>query len=141
MVDRYLGDPGATARSFKDGWFYPGDMGLIRPDGGLTLAGRDSELLNAGGVKVDPNRLDHFALQWAGVQDACSFEYETASGVNGVGIALVTEEDLDVAALVADLKSEFSTAAPTLVARVDAIPKTRNGKPMRRQLAETYRGS
>jgi long-chain acyl-CoA synthetase len=141
MVDRYLGDPAASAKSFRDGWFYPGDLGLIRPDGGLTLAGRDAELLNAGGVKVDPNRLDQFALQRAGVQDACSFEYETASGVQGVGIALVAEDDLDIPALVADLKSEFKTAAPTLVARVETIPKTRNGKPMRRQLAESYRGS
>lgn len=141
MVDRYLGDPAATARSFKDGWFYPGDRGLIRPDGGLTLAGRDAELLNAGGVKVDPNRLDQFALQRAGVQDACSFEYETESGVQGVGLALVSAEDLDVAGLVAELKAEFKAAAPTLVARVDSIPKTRNGKPMRRQLAESYRGS
>lgn len=141
MVDRYLGNPEASSRSFKDGWFYPGDLGFIRPDGGLSLAGRDAEVLNAGGVKVDPNRLDHFALRNPKVQDASSFEYETSSGVQAVGIALVADDDIDVDELVAQLKAEFSTAAPSLVARVGSIPKTRNGKPLRRQLAESYKGS
>ncbi len=141
MADRYLGNPDASARAFKGGWFYPGDLGSIRPDGGLSLAGRDSEVLNAGGVKVDPNRLDHFALQNPKVKDASSFEYEASSGVPAVGIALVADDDLDVDDLIAHLKAEFSTAAPTLVARVDAIPKTRTGKPIRHKLAETYKGS
>lgn len=138
MVDRYLNDRAASERSFRDGWFYPGDLGSFRPDGGLSLAGRDAELLNAGGVKVDPNRLDQLALRNPKVRDACSFEYRTDSGVQAIGLALVSEHDLDVNALVAELKAEFGAAAPTLVARVDAVPKTRNGKPLRRELAATY---
>jgi acyl-coenzyme A synthetase/AMP-(fatty) acid ligase len=138
MVHEYLGNPEATARAFRDGWFYSGDLGLIRPDGGLTLTGRESEVLNAGGVKIDPNRLDHFALENPKVIDACSFEYATASGIRQIGIALVTADDLDVPALVEDLTTEFGNAAPKLVARVDSIPRTATGKPMRRTLAERY---
>jgi long-chain acyl-CoA synthetase len=141
MAHEYLGNPEATSRSFKDGWFYPGDLGIIRPDKGLTLAGRESEVINAGGVKVDPVRLDHFALQFTGVSDACSFGYKTSSDLLQVGMALVTEEDLDLQALLTALKLEFGTAAPTLVARVDSIPRTATGKPIRRTLAERYRES
>lgn len=141
MAHGYLGNPEATARAFSNGWFYPGDMGFIRPDGGLTLTGRESELINAGGVKVDPNRLDHVALRHPKVMDACSFDYQASSGVRQIGIALVTEDDVDVEALVARLKAEFGTAAPTLVARIDSIPRTATGKPMRRTLAEKYKES
>src|SRR5690606_4523233 len=105
MVHEYLGNAAATARAFSDGWLYPGDLGFIRPDGGLTLTGRESEVLNAGGVKIDPNRLDHFALQNPKVSDACSFQYLANSGIQQIGIALVTEDDVDVQALVADLKA------------------------------------
>ena len=63
MVRGYYDDPEATALGFKDGWFYPGDLGYLREDGGLSLAGRESEILNAGGVKVDQNRIDHLALE------------------------------------------------------------------------------
>ena len=138
MVHEYLGDPEATRSAFKDGWFYPGDLGLIRPGRGLTLTGRESELLNAGGVKVDPTRLDHFALQNPDIADACSFEYLSSSGLRKIGIALVTDGNLDVHALAADFTLEFESAAPTLIARTDAIPRNTMGKPMRRILAEQY---
>jgi long-chain acyl-CoA synthetase len=98
-------------------------------------------VLNAGGVKVDPIRLDHFAIRNANVTDACSFEYETSSGLRQIGIALVTDDEIDVQTLVADLKAEFGGAAPSLVARVDSIPRNAMGKPMRRMLAEKYKAS
>lgn len=138
MAQGYLGNPDATARAFKDGWFYPGDLGFIRPDGGLTLTGRESEVLNAGGVKIDPNRLDHFALTLAGVSDACAFEYSAESGMRQIGIALVTEDDIDVTAVVGAFTAEFGHASPKLVARIDSVPRNAMGKPMRRTLSETY---
>lgn len=138
MVHEYLGNPEATAKAFRDGWFYPGDLGLIRPDGGLTLTGRESEVLNAGGVKIDPNKLDHFAVQLPSVRDACSFEYAAASGLRQIGIALVTDDDVDVQSVIAAMNAEFGGAAPKLVARIDEVPRNAMGKPLRRKLSERY---
>ena len=138
MVQGYLGDEQATALAFRDGWFYPGDLGFIRPDGGLTLTGRQTEVLNAGGVKIDPNRIDHFALELPGVLDAGSFDYPTTSGLRQIGIAVVAADDIDAGALVSALTAEFGTAAPKLVARIDEIPRTATGKPLRRTLSEKY---
>lgn len=138
MVHEYLGDSDASERAFRDGWFYSGDLGLLRPDGGLTLTGRESEVLNAGGVKINPVSLDHFAIDFSGVVDACSFEYTAQSGLKSIGIALVAESTLDVSSLVSAFTAEFGGAAPTLVARVDEIPRNAMGKPLRRTLAERY---
>jgi long-chain acyl-CoA synthetase len=141
MNHEYLGDPEGSAASWIDGWFYPGDLGSIRPDNGLTLAGRASEIINAGGVKVNPVRLDQFATKHSGVLDAAGFGYETADGILQVGIALVTEDDFDVQALIREFETEFGPAAPRLVARIDAIPRNQMGKPLRRELADRYRKS
>jgi long-chain acyl-CoA synthetase len=141
MVHEYLGNPEATGNNFKDGWFYPGDLGLIRPDKGLTLAGRASEVLNAGGVKIDPTELDLFAVTHPQVVDAASFGYTTSTGLQQVGIALVTDGRLDVQALIREFAGEFGSAAPTLVARVEQIPRNAMGKPMRLTLAEKYKES
>jgi long-chain acyl-CoA synthetase len=138
MTHSYLGNPEATERAFRDGWFYPGDLGFFREDGGLQLTGRESELINAGGVKVDPNRIDHVALAHEGVTDACSFEFVGPTGVAQIGLALVAEDALDVRALSRALAAEFGNAAPALLARVDEIPRGRTGKPLRRELAATY---
>ncbi|HEX4056979.1 MAG TPA: long-chain fatty acid--CoA ligase [Galbitalea sp.] len=141
MVTEYLSDPLAANESFHDGWFYPGDLGFIRPeDNGLTLIGRASDIINAGGVKIDPIQLDLFALKQENVIDAASFSYRESDGLLAVGMALVTRDDIDVDALVSSLKAEFGPAAPRIVARVEAIPRTENGKPQRNILAEKYSG-
>ncbi len=136
MSTGYLGDPEASARAFRGGWFYPGDLGLRREDGGLTLAGREDERINAGGVKVDPSRVDHAALDHPGVRDACGFAYDDESGLTRVGLAIVADEGLDMTALIGHLKQRLAAAAPTLVARVAEVPRTPTGKPRRGKLAE-----
>lgn len=138
MLHRYLGDPVATSAAYRDGWFYCGDLGMIREDGGLTIAGRSSEVVNAGGIKFDPNQLDLFALTHAFVTDACSFGYVTAAGLEQIGIALVTEDGFDVQQLVAAAEARFGPAAPKLVARIDTVPRNSMGKPLRRELAQKY---
>jgi long-chain acyl-CoA synthetase len=138
MVHEYVGNPHATAEVFKGDWFYPGDLGFIRSDGGLTLAGRASEVLNAGGVKIDPVQLDLFAVSHPGVIDAASFGYSSATGLTQIGIALVVADAIDVAELVRGFNARFGTAAPKLVARIDAIPRNAMGKPMRTSLAAQY---
>ncbi len=37
MVQGYLDDEGLTAAFFRDGWFYPGDLGALGAAGRLTL--------------------------------------------------------------------------------------------------------
>lgn len=138
MIHRYLGDPAATAAAYKDGWFYCGDLGMIREDGGLTLAGRASEVLNAGGVKFDPTQLDLFAITLDLVVDACSFSYTASTGLPQIGIALVTEDGVDVEGLVRSFTQRFGPAAPQLVARIDSVPRNAMGKPMRLELAKKY---
>ena len=141
MSHEYLGDTTENLDVFRDGWFYPGDLGFIRPDGGLSLAGRFSELINAGGVKIDPNRIDLFAVAQPHVKDAASFGYTNSAGVKQVGIALVTDDEIDVQDLIRRLEKEFGYAAPKLVARIDAIPRNAMGKPLRLDLAEKYKES
>ena len=54
----YLDDPEATARMFRDGWFYPGDIGIVDRRGRLRILGRADDLLNIGGRKYLPDILE-----------------------------------------------------------------------------------
>ena len=40
-VDGYLGNPEETAQTFRDGWFYPGDIGTLGVDDLLIITGRE----------------------------------------------------------------------------------------------------
>lgn len=50
--DRYVDDPEATARTFRDGRVFPGDEGFMDAQGRLHVLGR-SDVINIGGLKVD----------------------------------------------------------------------------------------
>src|SRR5262249_7763794 len=50
-VDGYFGNPEESSKVFRDGWFYPGDIGSLNSDGLLAVAGREQAVLNLGGDK------------------------------------------------------------------------------------------
>ena len=128
----YFRDAAASAAHFRDGWFYPGDFGSLI-DGRLRLAGRASELINAGGLKVDPARIDAVALPFAGVVDAAAFAHVNATGATRIALAFVGE--VDVTALAQHLRAQLGTAAPSVLLRVAEIPRTTMGKVRRGELA------
>jgi acyl-coenzyme A synthetase/AMP-(fatty) acid ligase len=54
----YLDNPDATARHFKDGWFYPGDRAALSEDGYVFFMGRADEAINNAGAKFYPPEVE-----------------------------------------------------------------------------------
>lgn len=54
-------------------WFLTGDEGVLDPQGRLTLTGRLKEMINRGGEKVIPRRVDEALLQHPAVEQALAF--------------------------------------------------------------------
>ncbi len=52
-------DPEMTARSFdSEGFFYSGDMAVIRPDGYIRIVGRSKEIIIRGGENISPAEIE-----------------------------------------------------------------------------------
>lgn len=134
----YYQDPEATASSFRDGWFYPGDNGSLSSDGRLTLAGRTSEMVNAGGVKIDPARVDAFAAELTGIRDVAGFAHVNRTGMTEFILAIVCNEFFDSQRAVEELTHAFGTARPSVLFQVPSIPRNDMGKPLRQELALVY---
>ena len=49
---RYWGDDDATARTWRDGWVYTGDLGRIDDDGYLYVVDRKKDMILRGGYNV-----------------------------------------------------------------------------------------
>lgn len=45
-------DPDATGAAMPDGWFYPGDIGMINEDRWMRITGRTKDIINRGGEKL-----------------------------------------------------------------------------------------
>ncbi|MEO0023733.1 MAG: hypothetical protein RL196_174 [Actinomycetota bacterium] len=137
MAHEYFEAPEPSAIFFDDGWFYPGDLARFTADKKLFLAGRESEIINAGGLKIDPAIIDEFALAQPGVVDAAAFGYEGTSGLTQLGLAVVVEPKFDFSKFVDSLKLGLKNLAPNAVVEVSAVPRSPMGKPLRLELAQS----
>jgi len=73
VVDGFLDSPEHTASLFQDGWFHPGDLGVLEADGRLFIKGRSDDLMNFRGLKLLAPRIEERILKIEGVNEAAVF--------------------------------------------------------------------
>ncbi len=127
----YEESPEDNSRSFRQGWFYTGDMGLIDHEGYLFLKGRVKEMINRGGEKITFQELDDVLLQHADVVQAAAFGMTHPTLGEEVGAALVVKDsssltEASIQEYVSERLSEFKV--PRRVVFLDELPKTPVGK-------------
>jgi acyl-CoA synthetase (AMP-forming)/AMP-acid ligase II len=69
-IDGYLNDPEATARAFRDGWYYPGDLGRMTQEGILVHLGRADDLMIVDGINIYPAEVEQVLALHPDVLDA-----------------------------------------------------------------------
>lgn len=140
MVTSYFRDPQATSIHFRNDFFVSGDRGWLDSDGTLYVVGRESELINLGGVKIDPTKIDLAAKSLPGVRDAGSFEIYSEVGIPEIAIAIVPEnESFSREEFLVELsKSLEKRYVPKNVHLVSALPLNENGKLLRRSLSAMF---
>ena len=137
MATSYYKNPAATAEFFKDGYFYPGDLAFINDAGLLVLGGRSSEVINLGGVKVNPQKVDEIAMAQLGVIDCAAFAVSGQSGVEELAIALVVDSDFNQE-FFDKAMAQKSPYPPAISIPMAKIPRNDNGKVSRQLLRTEY---
>ena len=136
MSSIYIGAPKASERAFRDGWFYPGDLAEWGPSGELVIAGRVDEIINLGGVKVDPTNIDETLCSVDGISAAAAFrdpsEHTPPRLMAIVTITNLAEADNCIAAAYLACGERFgANVAPQVILVVPTIPMTGDGAPRR----------
>lgn len=137
MVTGYLFDEDANETHFRDGWFYPGDIAKIVGTS-LFLGARDTEIINAGGVKVDPNVLDAELVNLDGVSDVATFRYRNEFDLEDLGICFVVDDGANSEEVFDRLKAKMGKTSLIYYFQVDSIPRNEWGKILRSELTERY---
>jgi acyl-CoA synthetase (AMP-forming)/AMP-acid ligase II len=139
MAGGYYKNPEETNRSYRDGWFYPGDRARLLRNGMLKLTGREQELINRGGVKVSPAEIDHLVQSYEGILDAATFSFEDHQGLEDICAAVVVTEDFKMELFQRHLAQALAVHQnPTLILKLKEIPRNQMGKPLRQQMREQY---
>jgi acyl-coenzyme A synthetase/AMP-(fatty) acid ligase len=131
----YLDDDDATSGTFRDGWFHPGDLGMLDREGQLFVIGRKSEVINFGGTKLSPQLLEDSLANFPGVTDLAVFAHEPGGAMARPGIAVVAGKAFDEKALKQRFAKMHGVPEPAVI-RVKDIPRNDMGKVLRNELAQ-----
>jgi long-chain acyl-CoA synthetase len=137
LFDGYLTDDGLRGGPDADGWATVGDLGARRGDR-LWVAGRASDTFTSGGINVEPADVERALAELPGVREvACVGLPDDRWGAIPV-VALVVDtgsEGPSRAAVRAHARATLpQPSRPWRVFTVDALPRNRRGKLLRREL-------
>lgn len=139
-VDGYLGNPPGSEAVFRDGWFYPGDLGVLTEDRMLIISGREKTIIDLGGDKISPEAIEAVLMSCPGVVQAAAFGYPNALGIEEVWAAVSAPSGFDLNMVRAHCARKLpAEQMPVRVILVPEMPRGAAGKIDRRQLLEIAR--
>jgi acyl-coenzyme A synthetase/AMP-(fatty) acid ligase len=134
--DRYIDNTEATARHFRDGWFYPGDIGAIDGDGLLFLKGRSDDAINNAGVTFYPIEIEQILQRHPDILEVAVLPWpHPFAGEVAVACVVVKKEKFgpDIKAYcAANLSGHLE---PKYILKFKALPKNAMGKILKTELA------
>ena len=130
----YLYDEAATRDFFKDGFFYPGDLAVMRADGRIALQGRATDVINVRGTKISPAPIEERLADLLGVSGVCLFSMQDDSGEEEIHAVVETPTPIDSGRLTAAINRELGGVHQTRVHHVAALPRNEMGKVLRQEV-------
>lgn len=119
-----------------DGWFYPGDWGVVTEPGHVVILRREGDIINVGGVKLNPLDIEALAESVEGVLDAGCSPVTFPDGKAHLVLAVVVRTPAAYDKVVEAISARPVEGRPNIVVSVPNIPRNRNGKIERQTLAD-----
>lgn len=135
MVHAYMQGAEAGAGVFKDGWFYPGDEGVLEDDGFMAILGRMGDVLNLGGMKLSVADIENSLDGYAGIKDHCVLVLNMDKE-DRLAVVVAHDGSIDKAQLQRWVRERVPKKLSFTLVSMPAIPRNDMGKVARRELAE-----
>ncbi|KAI8614710.1 AMP-dependent synthetase and ligase [Chytriomyces sp. MP71] len=71
VMKGYLNDAEATAKAFRDGVFWSGDVGVVHPDGYVELRDRQKDIIISGGENIATIEIEQAIVAHPAVLETC----------------------------------------------------------------------
>ncbi len=127
----YLNDEAATRAFFKDGFFYPGDLAVMRSDGRMALQGRVTDIINVRGGKISPAPIEDRLGELFGVSGVCLFSTQNDGGEEEIHVVVEAPAPIDSERLNAAVNQELKGFHRAHIHYIAALPRNQMGKVLR----------
>jgi acyl-coenzyme A synthetase/AMP-(fatty) acid ligase len=132
-----MGNPIATTKTFRGGFFFPWDIGALVGGRLLCITGRQDARVNLGGDKINVELVEAVLAGCEGLLECGVFGVPNTLGVTEIWVALVADPKLQDENLRDYCEKHLgSKLVPAGIVRVDGLPRNRSGKIERSRLAE-----
>lgn len=69
LFEKYLGNDEENAKSFSNGFYYPGDMARQDKDGYFWFVGRNDDIIKSSGYRISPQEVEETMMQHPAVHE------------------------------------------------------------------------
>ncbi len=144
LMLRYWHRPDEEAIVFRGEWFAGGDLAALDADGYVWFHGRADDTIKSFGYRLSPNEIEAALEACAGVLEVAVVGHRIDEQKTLVTACVVPQPGvaLDVAALQAHATQHLAEykRPHEYVLRTEPLPRTRNGKLVRRVVLEELAG-
>ncbi len=137
----YLHDPDATHKSFRNGWFATGDLGIGHEDGSVSVVDRLQEGIKSGGEWIAVNLLETILSELEGIDQVAILALPDAKWGERPVAVIQTRQILEPESIVAYLLKQVEAGRipkfwiPDHVFYIKDMPLTSAGKIHKQNLA------
>jgi|TARA_B100001964_G_scaffold158256_1_gene173794 acetyl-CoA synthetase len=140
LFDGYFRDPEATAKSFRNGWYYTGDTATRDGDGYIWFVGRSDDIISSSGYRISPFEVESALVEHPGVMESAVVakademrgEIVKAFVVLSEGYEASDDLVVEIQDFVKNLTAPYKY--PREIEFREALPKTISGKIRRVEL-------
>jgi len=133
----FYNNPEETKKYFKDGWYYPGDLGKVDGEGYLYIVGRAKDMIIRGGVNIYPAEIEDVLNRHAAVHDAAVVPWASREMGEEVAAFVVLHGKATEAELREHCRQHLAPyKVPRGVFFIDQLPKSNLGKVLKTALVE-----
>lgn len=138
MTRGYDGLADVTKASFRNGYFFPGDVGRMDERGRVFVTGRKTFFINVGGSKVDPAEVERIIAAHPKVSEVVVLGVKTPYGGEIVKAVVVPRGPCEVAEILQVCHGKLAEyKLPKIVEFRAEIPRSPLGKVLRKYLIDT----
>ena len=132
----YIDNPQASAKGFRDGWFYPGDLASRGRYGEIYFRGRADDLMNFNGIKIAPTDIEMALQSHPDVRQAIAFVIDHPLHQDIPCVAVTVARATPQQDLLEYARAKLGRRAPKLVMVLSEIPTMGVGKPDRKAVQQ-----
>ncbi len=137
VAESFYRNPQDSVAAFRDGWYYPGDLGRFDDAGFLYLTGRSKEMIIRGGINIYPAEIEHALIAHPAVAEAAVVGWPSRERGEEIAAFVVCRKPISPDGLLEACRQVLAPyKIPRAIFIVDELPKSSFGKIVKPRLVE-----